>query len=209
MPTRVVCISRALGAHGEDVGRLVAERLGFRYVDEEIVALAAERGRVDPATISDSEQRRSFVHRLLEQLATSGGPEAIFPVGAVTDLTDRTEVHRALIRDVVEEVGGQGDAVIVAHAASIALGGRADVLRVFVTASPETRTGRVAEAQELEPKAASKRVRDEDAARASYFREFYDLDRELPTHYDLVINTDAVTAEQAADIVVHAAQLAR
>lgn len=33
---RVLCISYVTGASGEEVGRLVADRLGFRYVDDEI-----------------------------------------------------------------------------------------------------------------------------------------------------------------------------
>ena len=45
--TRVVAISRAAGAEGERIGALVAERLGFRYVDEEIITLAAEKQGVD------------------------------------------------------------------------------------------------------------------------------------------------------------------
>jgi len=42
MSYRVVCISRDVGAGGEDVGRAVASQLGFRYVDEEIVRRVAE-----------------------------------------------------------------------------------------------------------------------------------------------------------------------
>ncbi|MBA3366230.1 MAG: cytidylate kinase family protein, partial [Actinobacteria bacterium] len=41
MSARVVCISRELGAGGEQIGRLVAERLGLQYVDEEVIARAA------------------------------------------------------------------------------------------------------------------------------------------------------------------------
>jgi len=41
MSYRVVCISRDVGAGGEDVGRAVASQLGFRYVDEEIVRRVA------------------------------------------------------------------------------------------------------------------------------------------------------------------------
>jgi integrase len=43
----VICISRADGAGGEDVGREVASRLGFRYIDEEVIDRAAERGGID------------------------------------------------------------------------------------------------------------------------------------------------------------------
>ena len=49
MTVRVVAISREHGAGGEQVGALVAERLGFRYVDDEIVAQAAARGNINHA----------------------------------------------------------------------------------------------------------------------------------------------------------------
>jgi cytidylate kinase len=45
-----------------------------------------------------------------------------------------------------------------------------------------------------------------DAGRADYFLRLYRIERELPTYYDLVINTDALTPEEAADIVIAAAQ---
>jgi Cytidylate kinase-like family len=202
---RAVCISRSFGAEGEEVGRLVADRLGYRYVDEEVVALAAERGGIDPGVMADEEKRKGFVTRVLEQLATSGTPEAFFPLGPLEGQATSDE-HRGLIREVVEEIGGRGNAVLVAHAASMALVGRAGVLRIFITASRETRRRRFEEASGLDGKQAEKRIRDEDAARADYFRRFYDVDRELPTHYDLVINTDALTVDEAADIVIAAAQ---
>jgi cytidylate kinase len=50
-------------------------------------------------------------------------------------------------------------------------------------------------------------VRDSDAARAEYIRRFYEIERELPAHYDLVVNTDVLTPEQAADVVAYAAKL--
>ena len=43
MSHRVVCVSRALGAGGEEVAHLVSDALGFRYVDDEIIIRAADR----------------------------------------------------------------------------------------------------------------------------------------------------------------------
>ena len=45
-----------------------------------------------------------------------------------------------------------------------------------------------------------------DAGRADYFLRFYRIERELPTHYDLVINTDTLTPAEAIDIVIAAAR---
>ena len=44
-----------------------------------------------------------------------------------------------------------------------------------------------------------------DAARADYLRRFHGLSAELPTHYDLVVNTDALSIDQAAELVAQAA----
>ena len=46
----------------------------------------------------------------------------------------------------------------------------------------------------------------EDAARADYLKRFYNEDQELPTHYDLVVSTDKLSAEQATGLIVAAAK---
>lgn len=46
MSRNVICISRTIGAAGEQLGQVVAEKLAFRYVDEEIVTGAASCGCV-------------------------------------------------------------------------------------------------------------------------------------------------------------------
>ena len=63
--TRVVCISHSTGSGGEEVGRLVAERLGFLYVDDEIVAQAAAKGGVEAEEVADEERRKSIAARVV------------------------------------------------------------------------------------------------------------------------------------------------
>ena len=108
----------------------------------------------------------------------------------------------------IDEIAAEGNAVIVAHAASMALAGAEGILRVLVTASPEERVKRLVETEEIANADAARLIMESDQARADYFRHFYGVAQELPTHYDLVVNTDVLGAEQAAEIVVHAAQLA-
>jgi cytidylate kinase len=207
MARTVVCISHAAGAGGEEVGRLVAERLGFLYVNEEIVARAAAKGGVDAADVADEERRKSLAARALNAIAQGGG-EA-WALGAVGPLGSRDELDsddiRSLIRETIEQTAARGKAVIVAHAASYAIGHGDGVLRVLVTASPETRTTRVAEAEGLDQAGAARAVKESDAGRADYLKRFYDVREESPTHYDLVLNTDAVPVPQAAELISRAA----
>lgn len=183
------------------MGRAVAQRLGFRYVDDEVIAEAAELAQLDPAFVADAERRRPLIARLLGHVAQ----EASATYAGDVPRTAPTDADlRVLITDVLRTFGEQGSVVIVAHAASFALAD-GDALRVFVTASRETRVRRVAAARRLGEREAATVVKDEDAARADYLKRFYGIERELPTHFDLVVSTDRLIPEKAAEVVAVAA----
>jgi len=112
---------------------------------------------------------------------------------------------RLLITEAIASFVGRGSVVIVAHAASFAVGG-ADVLRVLVTASPKTRAERLVADRGVDSREAERVLKDEDAGRAAYLKRFYGVDQELPTHFDLVVNTDVLTVADAANVLVAAAQ---
>jgi cytidylate kinase len=206
MAFRTVCISRDVGAGGEQVGRSVADALAYRYVDEDIVRSAATRTGVDVEDVSSVEQRRTLASRLLDAVAQAGAPEAYAYAG--TDdpraWAGSSDAMIAVIQEVVNETADAGDAVIVAHAASHVLAGRPDVLRVLVTGSTETRRSRLA--GETGDDAARDAIREGEKARADYLRRFHDVKQELPTHYDLVVNTDQLGVEGAAAVIAGAAR---
>ena len=112
---------------------------------------------------------------------------------------------RALIRETVEQTAARGNVVIVAHAASYALEPGPRTLRVLVTASPTTRRQRVGAAEGLDEAQAARIIKDSDAGRRDYLKRFYSIEGESPTDYDVVVNTDHLSAEQAAEIVIRAA----
>jgi cytidylate kinase len=218
MPCRVVCISSTDAASGEAVGRDVAGRLGFRYVDEQIVARAAELAQVDPGLVAAAEKRQPLLQRIIDKLAVAEGMIApvalgtLLPVGGLLTETlpikaDRDDL-RTLIRAAIHEVAKQGQAVIVAHAASMALASHDGVFRVLVTASVDTRVRRLVASGGTSEAEAAAAVARSDRNRQDYLSRFYEVRQELPTHYDLVVNTDVLGPEQAADIVAFAARAA-
>jgi cytidylate kinase len=189
MAAAVVCLSHATGAGGEEIGRDVAEALGFRYLDEEILLAAADKEGMEPEVLEAIERRRTGLGRLQIDVVTGGALD---------------ELLRALIRDAVVEAADKRDVVIVAHAGAMALAGDPRVLRVLVTASPETRARRLAEAERADQADAERAIDQSDKGRAAYFRNFYGVTRELPTHYDLVVNTDRISTQQAVSLICEA-----
>ena len=205
MARNVVCISRTLGAGGEDVARAVASELGFRYVDDEILQRAAEASGVSPETVAAAEQRQPLISRILTALSTVP-VMADAGVAVMPPVYPDTPAYSKLIEEVIHQVAHEGDVVIVAHGASIPLAGMAGVLRVLVTASPAVRATRVASADGKDERGARKAIDDSDRARQQYLQRFYEIAQELPTHFDLTINTDSLSPAEAASLVVAAAR---
>jgi Cytidylate kinase-like family len=194
---RVLAISPTDGSAGEQLGPVVARELGFQLVNEQIVAQAAREAGVTAEVVSNVEKRTSLLHRLLDGLGEVGpaGAAGLTGYAAIPEDTGpNRDALRGLIRSVLEESAGRGNAVIVAHAASLALGDR------------ETRARRLAEARDIDEAEAKKVVARGDANRADYLKRFYGASAELTTHYDIVINTDRVTPEDAASLILSAAR---
>jgi cytidylate kinase len=198
-----VCVSSQDGAGADDAAQIVAKDLGFRLIDEEIVTQAAVSADLEPSTIADVERRKSMLSRLLEGLAPAAAAAPMAPMPEVVAFGQpASDELRGLIRSAIEETAARGEVVLVAHAASHALSGRDDVLRVLITASDETRRRRMAEEFQVDEKEAGRRMSRSDAGRSDYLKRFYGVSAERPTHYDLVINTDKVSPDTAARLIV-------
>jgi cytidylate kinase len=185
----VVCIARTIGAGGEEVGRIVADSLQLHYLDEEILTSAAQEEGLEPEQLAAVERRREGLARFQFDVVGGGLLE---------------ELLRSLIKQSIAGAAAEGGVVIVAHAAAIALDRDERVLRVLVTASSAVRARRLGEQHGLSVDEAAKAVARSDRARTAYLKRFYEIDRELPVHYDLVINTDRLTMTHAAGLISEA-----
>jgi cytidylate kinase len=205
VPYRTVCISSEDGTGAPGAARLAARALGLRLIDEDIVTRAAQEAGVEREVVAGVEQRRSRLVQLLEGLGSSGMGTGYTVADPAAYTRPASDELRGLIKSVIEDAAAAGEVMIVSHAASFALAGRDDVLRVFVTASPETRCSRLAASLDLGGDEAARMLGRADANRADYIKRFYGVGSEQPIHYDLVINTDRITPERAAELIVHAA----
>ena len=204
MGVQVVTIAMTTGARAEQVGRLVAERLGFQYINDEIIDRAAEHAGVSRQDVAQVEHSPSLISRIITAIGSAPFTESGAALLAAEEI-DASPSYRRLIQEVIREVAAQGNVVILAHGASILLAGAPGLLRVLVTASPATRAGRlVAEAGQDERQAA-REIQRTDRERRGFFKRFYNLDEELPTHYDVVVNTDVLSPEAVARVIAHAA----
>ncbi len=223
MGARVITISCSDGAGGEEVALAVGAALGFPVISEEILSRAAAEAGVSVETIADVERRKTFMGKLVGRLippsaaasdpgfrqsldaqVTAGLVGLALPLEGGPRLSG--DELRGKIRSAIDEYMAHGEVVILAHAASHSLRGRAGVLRVLVTGSVPARTARIAASRLLSEPDAAKLVRTGDANRADYLKRFYGIERESPEQYDLVVDTDELTVDDAARMILSAAE---
>ena len=199
MGYRAVALSQVDGAGGESIGHQLAHKLGFGYLNEAIVAQVARDHGVDPSIVAGAERRKSFFTRVAE-MAARGAVDV--PPDPSLYVVDQTDTLLALIRDTLRDAADRGSVVLVAHAACYACADRPEVLRVCVTAPLPARASRMASALGISEKEAARSLRQSDAGRASYLKRVYGVGAESPADYDVVINTERLTPDAAAGLIL-------
>jgi len=204
MNTRVVAVARQAGCAGEEVARAVAEQLGYRYVDYQIIQRAAQEAGVSAETVSEAEHTPSLMTRLLEALSRNPS----IPVGAWADPVPLTASplytssdYRRFVEQVIVDLADQGQCVIIGHAGQVILRERLDTVKVLVTGSRDFRVRRLMSGMAVDDKTALKTIERTDNERLDYYKRFYDSGWLAPCSYDLSVNTDHLNPSQAAQVV--------
>ena len=205
----VITIGREFGAGGETVGRMVAQRLGFEYLDSKIVDEVARRLKIGTDVVeSYDEKTGGLLDRLLRQLATVdfSTPQDVAawtpPYG---DLAwDPRKSVLSVTQEIIRRQAATGNVVIVGRGAAYVLLDRADVLRVFLRAPFEFRLRAIMESRGLDEPAAHKYLKERDENSAAYIKQVYGHDWQHPSHYDVVIDTARLGHPRAVEIILAA-----
>ena len=181
-----VAISREAGSGGAEIGRMLAERLGWGLYDRELVEEVAERLHVAPRFLE-----------LLDEARTDWFRDALL------ELVDKRLVHQDTY---VRRLGRlmllaawEGEAVFVGRGAHLLLPPDNGLL-VRVVAPRAFRMARIAERDGLEIEAAARRMDDLDEARATYLKR--NFRRAGETGFDLVIDSARLGVEGAVDVIL-------
>ncbi|MGE3616192.1 MAG: AAA family ATPase [Gemmatimonadales bacterium] len=197
----IITVSREMGAGGSEVARRVAEELGWRVVDNELVdRIAARTGMSREEVAGLEEQAPGFLERLIRNL-TKSAPEILeAPAEHVPELEEAKLVE--ITQAVVEEMAREGRIVLVGRAAPAVLSRDTDALHVKIVAPRAFRVAAVAERRGIDLDRAEAEVERSDANRDRYHRRYYDRDWHDASNYHLVLNTAALGIDQTVGCVV-------
>jgi cytidylate kinase len=213
MQASVVTFSVQVASDGFSIARAVAEKLGFHYYDWAITSRTMSALASHPLS-GKSLQPGDFVDQLLARLAVATLLEEEVPtnmLGCSVDMANEAirslsdEGCRRRIEGVVRELTIRGQAVIVGHSSQAILQDRKGILKVLVRGSLEQRAQRVSSYQGMSIEEASAVLRHADHLRATFFQESYGIDWLDSALYDVILSTDEIEIETAAEFIASAA----
>jgi cytidylate kinase len=186
MRYRALTISREYGSGGAEVAHLIADGLGWKSIDKELINEISRKGRVTASEAAAFDERVDpWIHRITRSIWGLGidGISAVAPV-------DMFDAERAaeLTKQVIEEAYHEGNCVIVGRGAQFILQDKKDVYHAFIYARWEDRVRRIT--QRIEPGTnAETLIRAMDAERMEYLRIHFKQNRLNPHLYDLMIDS--------------------
>jgi cytidylate kinase len=185
-----VALSRPLGAGAADLGRGVANQLGFPFFNREIVEqIAHQTGYQEQMIAGVDEQIRSAIDRFV----TDGFARKKFT---------ESSYMRQLVR-IMAALGERGGAVIMGRGAQFILRPER-TLRVLVVAPLADRVERLRKRESISSSEAEELVHRSDASRDEFLKHHFHREPNDPGDYDLCINTGDFTLEAGANLVVAA-----
>lgn len=183
-------IAREPGSGGAPIGRLVAKKLGFRYIDEEIIDEIASSTRKRKAIIQAiDEKHRTVFEDMIHSMLNS---EYIDDLKYVSELVK-----------VILTYAHQGNVVIIGRGANF-ITPFAKGLHVNVTAPYDVRVKRAMEFEGFSQETAKEVIAKTEKERKMFVKQYLKKDVAKANSYDLTLNTTYFQLEQASSVIVEA-----
>ncbi len=199
----VITIGRQFGSGGRDIGRMVAERLGIKCYDKEIIELAAQENNISQDILEkhDEKPMSGFLSGMVSDIFSSGYSKSRF-----VDVSLEQQVFLAQF-DTIKNLAEKESCVIVGRCGNYALQEHKNVLNVFVYADMDFRVNQVLNVYKIEGvKKPAEFIMKMDKKRASYYNYYTNEEWGNAASYDLCLNSSKFGVEGCVDIILDVAK---
>lgn len=192
----VVTIGREYGSGGHEIGEKLAQSLGYRFYDSEILIRAAKDSGICEELFRENDEKTtpSYLYSLVS--GSTGIPGAF-----MLDIPLNQRIFIAQF-EAITKLSKESPCIIVGRCADYVLRERKDVLNVFLYASVEERIKRIIRVKGVTEEKAREDVKKIDKQRQSYYNYFADYDWGDHHHYDLMMRTDGISTDECARLIL-------
>ncbi|WP_454891306.1 cytidylate kinase-like family protein [Alloprevotella tannerae] len=163
MKPYVITIGRQLGSGGRRIGHLLAEKLGIKYFDREILTIAAHESGYDEAIFARKDEKKGFISHAWHSLSPIIGAGDYY----VNQLSD--EKLFKLQSDAIRKAAAKESCLFIGRAADYVLRDHAQLISIFISADLEERVRCICQRRNMTEKQARRLLESVDNKRADFY----------------------------------------
>lgn len=192
----VITIGRQFGCRARDIGKAIAEKLGYKYYDKTLLSEVSEQlGLSEHIFTATDEKRPTWVRSLLS-----------FNYGALTSSGEYSSLDgEGLYKaqsEIIKRIADRESCVIVGRTADYILRDHPGLISIFLHAPLDTRCRNIIDRGDAqEPTKALELAKRFDKDRESYYKYFTNRRWGSAETYHISLNTDLFTIEEIVDII--------
>jgi len=195
----VVTISRQFGAGGRTLGKLIADKYGYSFADNEIIQMVAKEANVSTHWVDSIEKEAGTkLSRILSSMVSKRWLDRVLA-------DERGYIDEKIYLDylvlIIAKIADEGDVVILGRGSQYILNDHPDAIHVLLIDEFENRVKFLMEHYDLSANKAIHVVNYEDKRRANLYKKLGKADYDDPALYHAVLNMGSMTLDAAVEVV--------
>lgn len=181
----VITISREYGSGGRYIGKLVAQKLGIKLYDKEIITKLSENTGLTTEYIKKHEQKTNILDNLNN--------------GYYYNLNNNDELfikESNLIKELAKD-----SCVIIGRCADYILKDQKNVTKIFIYSDMKNKIKRATKFYKLNKSTAEKEINKINKLRSNHYKHYTGKTWNNPENYDICINSDTLGVENTAELI--------
>ncbi len=192
----VVTIARGFGSGGRTIGKMLAEKLGVKFYDKELIRIASDESGINEALFGQSDEKTR--NGIFGKPGIYKG-EVIAPGKSGFISEENLFNYQAMV---IKKLASEESCVIVGRCADYVLRDEPHVIRVFIYADEEQCIKNAADVKGItDRKEAIKTITATDKERAAYYKAHTGREWIDARNYDLCLNSGDLGFDKCVDII--------
>lgn len=193
----VITIGRQCGSGGKVIGQMLAEKMGVKCYDKELLAVAAKNSGLCEELFEthDEKPTNSFLYSLVMDTYSLG-----YTTSAYMDMPINHKIFLAQF-DTIKKLADEESCVIVGRCADYALSDYPNTVSVFITGDDDERMASLKELYKVDEAKAKDIMVKTDKKRSSYYNYYSSKKWGDAKSYDLCINSSVTGKEGAVEAI--------
>ena len=193
----IITIGRQFGSAGREIGEKLAEELGIKCYDKELLTRAAKESGFCEELIHTHDERptNSFLYNLVMDTYSFG-----YNAAGLVDIPISQKVFLAQF-DAIKKIAAEGPCIIVGRCADYALADNPNCISVFIHGNMDAKIKRIMKKYDLTESKAKEMILKKDKQRQSYYNYYSSKRWGFSDSYDLSVNSSILGIEGTVNLL--------